>query len=405
MCRLAPPQQLVMARWAAAVAAIYTVGGNEGLRRSVSFNSQMMPMVVHYRLVQADLRLRRRPQHVRAARYAALHEHYAQLPLRVALDLGGFYVKIAQVMSSFGEELIPKPFVEALRVLQDSAPSRPARYVRDIIGEELGVPAEQLFASIDDVPLGAASIGQVHRATMRGSGEEVVVKVQYPRAKHYFGIDMRTITQFCRVAFPEQVPLMREIEKQFLTEFDYTLEAALMRRAAANLMPTFGRRVAVPLPIDAHHPATLLPRGMCTERVLTMELLRGTSLLRAQRAQLAAMARHLGRTSHDLEEELRAKFRRGELSGSGGNSGVRLATHTALRYASDAASNALALAHNAYVGIAETLGLYPSGANGSSTGWARRDLVRTPLPLDAPRLIRRIFDVHAHMLFEDGFFK
>ena len=55
-------------------------------------------------------------------------------------------------MSSFGEELIPKPFVEALRVLQDSAPSRPASYVRAVISEELGVPSEQLFASIDDVP-------------------------------------------------------------------------------------------------------------------------------------------------------------------------------------------------------------------------------------------------------------
>jgi len=400
--RLAPPQQLLLARWAALGSAVYTVGGSEGLRRSVSFNTQMMPMVIHYRLVQADLRLRRRPQHARAARYDALHKRYAQLPLRVALDLGGFYTKIAQVMSSFGEELIPKPFVEALRVLQDSAPSRPASYVRAVISEELGVPSEQLFASIDDVPLGAASIGQVHRATLCGSGEEVVVKVQYPRAKHYFGIDMRTITRFCRVAFPEQVPLMREIERQFLTEFDYVLEAALMRRAAANLMPTFGRRVAVPLPIDAQHPATLLPRGMCTERVLTMERLRGTSLLRAQRAQLAATARHLGRTSHDLEEELRARFRRGELQGSGG--GVRLAAYAALRSASDAASNGLALAHNAYVGLAETLGLYPSGANRSSTGWARRDLVRTPPPLDAARLIRRLFEVHAHQLFEDGFF-
>ena len=95
------------------------------------------------------------------------------------------------------------------------------------------------------------------------------MKVQYPRAEHYFRIDMKTIKGFCRLAFPEQVPLMEEIERQFLTEFDYKEEARLMRTAADNLAPTFGREVRVPLPIDASHPASALPGGMCTTSVLT----------------------------------------------------------------------------------------------------------------------------------------
>ena len=78
-----------------------------------------------------------------------------------------------------------------------------------------------------------------------------------------------------------------------------------MRQAAANLMPAFGRRVAVPLPIDAQHPASPTPKGLCTEHGLVMERVHGTSLLRAQRAQLAALALRQGRAPLELERELR----------------------------------------------------------------------------------------------------
>ena len=99
--------------------------------------------------------------------------------------------------------------------------------------QELGVPADDLFESIDEEPLGAASIGQVHllwryllwpyllgvntlrpapsscgqvhRATLHG-GQEVVVKVQYPNAKRYFATDMTTLTRFCRAFYPEVAP-------------------------------------------------------------------------------------------------------------------------------------------------------------------------------------------------------
>ena len=184
---------------------------------------------------------------------------------------------------------------------------------------------------------------------------------------------------------------MREIERQFLTEFDYALEAALMRQAAANLMPTFGRRVAVPLPIDAQHPASPLPGGLCTERVLVMERLHGTSLLRAQKAQLAALARRQGRDARELEDELRGQLMRGELTSSMVPSAAQRAAYRLLLGTSDAATNALAWAHN----TAADLGL----AHGR-----RREYVRSPPPLDTARLIRKLFEVHGHQLFEDGFF-
>jgi hypothetical protein len=121
--------QLVLA---AATGAVYTVGGCEGLRRSVSFNAHMAPLVLHYKVVQADLRLRRVPQPDRASRYDVMHAQYAAVPLGVALRLGGFYVKICQVMSAF-DGIVPRAYTDALRVLQDAVPARPASYVRQLI--------------------------------------------------------------------------------------------------------------------------------------------------------------------------------------------------------------------------------------------------------------------------------
>ena len=83
--------------------------------------------------------------------------------------------------------------------------------VRGVIEAELGLPVDALFSTFDDEPLGAASIGQAHAATLRESGQSVVVKVQFPDAKKYFVMDMATIKAFCRLASPENVALMDEI--------------------------------------------------------------------------------------------------------------------------------------------------------------------------------------------------
>ena len=103
---------------AAATGAVYTVGGCEGLRRSVSFNAHMAPLVLHYKAVQADLRLRRVPQPDRALRYEAMHARYAAVPLGVALRLGGFYVKICQVTL---------PLIPTLTFHPKASPSRHVR--------------------------------------------------------------------------------------------------------------------------------------------------------------------------------------------------------------------------------------------------------------------------------------
>ena len=101
--------------------------------------------------------------------------------------------------------------------------------------EETGKPASETFSEFDDAPLGSASIGQVHRAVLRADGSEVAVKVQYPEAKGLFRTDMQTIKGFMKVAAPEQLVTLGELERQFEQEFDYRQEAANLREVGANM--------------------------------------------------------------------------------------------------------------------------------------------------------------------------
>ena len=117
------------------------------------------------------------------------------------------------------------PIYEGLKTLQNDVPFQPADYVKSLITEQLGVECDKIFSEIDEIPLGSASIGQVHRAVLADSGREVVVKVQYPNVEDTFRWDMSTIMDFCKLAQPIHVPFLRECEKQFMTEFDYRLEA------------------------------------------------------------------------------------------------------------------------------------------------------------------------------------
>ena len=101
---------------------------------------------------------------------------------RAALDeLGPTFAKIGQILST-RPDLIPPIFVEELSTLQDRVTPLTEAEVVAVMEQELGVPWEDVFASIDPTPLAAGTIAQVHRATLE-SGDRVVVKVQRPTAE------------------------------------------------------------------------------------------------------------------------------------------------------------------------------------------------------------------------------
>lgn len=199
-------QTAITATLAGSAASIATLSSNEGLRRSMRFNQKMVPLAIEYNFYRWLLGpCSERERHVVFQR---LHKRHAPEVLGAIYDLRGFYIKIGQVLSSFGDTFVPSQFVDALSVLQDAVPPQPASYVRELVESELKVPLEDVFEAFDlETPLGAASIGQVHKACLK-NGLSVVVKLQYPDAHRFFVNDIRCLKGFCRVFSPENVQVV-----------------------------------------------------------------------------------------------------------------------------------------------------------------------------------------------------
>lgn len=184
-------------------------------------------------------------------------------------DLGPTFVKFGQVLST-RSDIFPEGVLSELQKLQDTATPMPAGRAQAIVEEELGVPLGEWFSDFDPTPLGSASIGQVHRAVLRG-GEVVAVKVQRPEAPRRVAADldlMREFADFVDRRFGQRVlvdarGLVAEFEVVIRRELDYTTEAENARRFAANFKGT-------PVVIPAVYGE------LSTSKVLIMEFVVGT---------------------------------------------------------------------------------------------------------------------------------
>jgi len=152
------------------------------------------------------------------------HKSASLAGLEKIKELRGFYIKTGQMCATNIGNAFPQIWQQTMSVLQDGVPPKPMSVVKDTIEKSFNIPFDSVFKDFDPTPLGAASIGQVHRATLL-NGEKVVVKVQYPEVERQFRGDVRTLIVFCKFAQPVHVPGLEEIEKQFMTEFDYVAEA------------------------------------------------------------------------------------------------------------------------------------------------------------------------------------
>ena len=126
-------------------------------------------------------RLRRRP--VRPAAADGVIDGF--------IELGPTFVKLGQVMAS-SSGIFPAWLAGPARRCLDEVPPFPAEVVRATISADLGAPISELFASFDDVPLSAASIGQVHACELH-DGRQAVVKVQRPGLRHAMTRDLRVL--------------------------------------------------------------------------------------------------------------------------------------------------------------------------------------------------------------------
>ena len=190
--------------------------------------------------------------------------------LRDALEeLGPTYAKLGQILST-RPDLLPPEFVTELASLQDDVAPLTEAEVVNVMEEELGVPWEDVFASIDAQPLAAGTIGQVHTATLE-SGERVVVKVQRPGARDEIMRDVGLLRMLAektekREALRRLVDLPAVVEHlatSLQRELDFEQEGANIDRMREVLAP-FSRLDAPAV----HHRFT-------TKRLLVLELIPG----------------------------------------------------------------------------------------------------------------------------------
>ncbi|MCU1371118.1 MAG: hypothetical protein JWO77_2312 [Ilumatobacteraceae bacterium] len=192
--------------------------------------------------------------------------------LRVAGEqLGPSYIKLGQIVSS-GQGLFPDELVEEFATLRDRVRPEPFAAVRAVVESDLGRPLDEVFASFERRPIAAASIAQVHAATLL-TGEQVVVKVQRPTVAARVRADLRVMAWIAPllvgripVAALANPPALVDLFAETITEeLDFRLEADNMVEVSRSFAALGQRGYVVPRP----HPT------LVTRRVLVMERLSG----------------------------------------------------------------------------------------------------------------------------------
>lgn len=291
----------------------YKYNTDEGIARTMQFTAAVTPMCWRYWRTKSTLS--DKPEELNKE-MKNLHKKYAPEMLRIVLKMKGYYIKAAQMMVGVG--MLPEEYEEELKCLLDSVPPRETELVKAIIQSELGVPIEEVFETFIEKPIGAASIAQVHLATLKGSGKTVVVKVQYPEVEKFFRIDMTTVKVMCRLmnVMPKNGDKMfDEMEKSFEEEFDYRLESKNLRKCSENLSYAgYGDRVFVPLPVDSQHP--LCPKtkygegadGLCSRKIMVMEAVNGQPIKSRMKKMFKDMATNKGVSVEVLMKEMMEQF-------------------------------------------------------------------------------------------------
>lgn len=196
-------------------------------------------------------------------------------PAEFARDLealGPTFIKIGQALST-RPDMVPAPYLAALEHLQDEVDPVPFAAIAEAVEAQLGVRIRQAFGSFDEVPLGSASLAQVHRATLR-DGRPVAVKVQRPGIAESVREDLDALSRLAGHA-DRMTDLGRRIRfADWVHEFGKALMAELDFRAEAENLERFGEHFA-------QYPELTVPspvRDYCAQRVLTMDLVTGTKV-------------------------------------------------------------------------------------------------------------------------------
>lgn len=204
------------------------------------------------------------------------HEQTAHQLVGMLGEMKGAAMKVGQ-LASFYEFSVPGDYADtyrdALTMLQNSAPPMDPEASKAVIAQEFGKPVHEVFETFEDEAVAAASIGQVHRATLH-SGETVAVKVQYPGVDEAIRADLKNISAMTKLSVaiaPNLDPreVANEVRDRVMEELDYRREAANQIKFAQMF---------------EDHPFIFVPKvypEYCKTRVIVQEFVHGESFLTA----------------------------------------------------------------------------------------------------------------------------
>lgn len=209
------------------------------------------------------------PEAARAERHA-VHEASAKRLYDLCVEMRGGVLKLGQLVSC-RMDLLPEPYVEHLSKLQDRVPPIPTEQIVARIEAELGAPIDELFATFDPEPIAAASLAQVHSATL-ADGTEVAVKVQIPGIEDIVDIDLtalRVLSNLLGEMLPrvDMKTILAECRRSLRAELDYVAEADNIAEFAAQFAG------------DPKVVTVKVYRELSSGRVLTMQRIVGDRLV------------------------------------------------------------------------------------------------------------------------------
>ena len=264
-------------------------------RRIVFYFARVILSLLWWDVILRRVGFRRLTRRTREKRLIRIAESYRDL----AIQMGGVLIKMGQFLSA-RVDVLPQVVTDELAGLQDEVPAENFDEIRRLAEAELGAPLSQRFAHFDEQPLAAASLGQVHRASMkttptpvRASGDnvqeepivEVVVKVQRPNIENIIRTDLAALStvgkwlkRYRPISKRADVPaLLNEFTRILFEEIDYLAEGRNAETFYANFAGC--PDVRVPRVIWSH----------TTQRVLTLEDVYGIKITDYERIKAAGV--------------------------------------------------------------------------------------------------------------------